>query len=1093
MASGATNPILNNPYAEPGRHYATNVAGELDYARPVSGRRLFTPEVQSIPVQQGKQGDIFGFNEVASAQYGTHLVNLLRREVGQWRADRYPNTTRITRELLQFWFLNEERDWTQTLFFAQREAVETAIWLNEVAERSNPGTHILRELDRARGVSADPAHCLPRVAFKMATGTGKTVVMAALIAYHYFNRQEYHGDPRFADNVLVVTPGITIRDRLAVLRVDTQGGIEATDYYHVRHLVPRTWRPLLAGLNSRLVITNFHAFEPRTLQGNKRSPFDGKPGPGGVKREAREDHSQVLGRLLGQFRAGSRLLVLNDEAHHCYQPREDTRKAEGENTQEENVRAAVWFTGLVRLAERFKIRSVYDLSATPYYLTGSGYPPYSLFPWVVTDFGLIEAIESGLVKIPFLPTRDDTQEIKLPVLRNLYEHVRDELPKAGQRTQRQRAKSEGESLAEAPPRIPDTLKLAFKQFYEHYEQEFRNRRHSLAARGSDQLTLEDNPPVFIVVCNNTSVSKEVFKYLAGYEPPADDAAAEPVAVPGAFELFSNFDPVTRQARPHPPALLIDSDALENSGQIDAGFKRVFARELDLFKRDYSRAHGQGAAEDISDAEILREVVNTVGRRNALGAHIRCVVSVSMLTEGWDANTVTHIVGVRAFGSQLLCEQVAGRALRRRSYLLSPYDEKSGALLPDRDARRRKSGVLWKFPPEYAHIIGVPFKLFKGGEAPTTETRPVTVIRALPERSHLELTFPNVDGYRLEYPEGPLSTDFTPLEDYLVDGSRLPTKTILGTAVSGEERELSVESILAMREQEIFYRIAKDLLRDHFPGISRTEGVQLHRFHELRDVVADWYDRKVRVLGKDPKWKKLLYFQDPGPLVAHVARAIKPAGPAGEAIRAILNYYNPAGSTRFVHGQTTRETCPVRFSQVNAVIVDSGWEAKVAKTLDDLADEGHVLAWVKNAFLDLRIPYTDAAGKERHYLPDFLVHCRLAGGPTVNLLVEVTGLNRDKTEKLWTVRHRWLPAVNSLRETRGWPLWDFLELNEETAVADCRNRLVDRLRELALAYPLSGCWAARRDDELKHGLWTEDFEIPPRKVDPARWASSPLDE
>jgi type III restriction enzyme len=302
-------------------------------------------------------------------------------------------------------------------------------------------------------------------------------------------------------------------------------------------------------------------------------------------------------------------------------------------------------------------------------LTGSGYDPYSLFGWVVSDFGLIEAVESGLVKIPFLPSRDDTQEISLPVLRNLYENVKTGLPKAGRKTAKARAKAEGKRFVEEPPQLPETLKIALKQFYEHYKEEYENRRHSAAALRTDQLSFEDSPPVFIVVCNNTSVSKEVYKYLAGYEIPAEDESQPAQVVTGAYPLFSNYDAATNQPRNKPPTLLIDSDALENSDQIDDEFKRVFAPEINRFKEEYARVHGQGAAERMEDSAILREVVNTVGKRKALGAHIRCVVSVSMLTEGWDANTVTHICGIRKFGSQLLCEQVAGRALRRQSYYL----------------------------------------------------------------------------------------------------------------------------------------------------------------------------------------------------------------------------------------------------------------------------------------------------------------------------------------------------------------------------------------------------------------------------------------
>ena len=1032
MAMAEPNPILNNPYREPEWHYATNLEGELDYEKVEAGRRTFTGELQTILVPQRAQLSLVELNEFAAREYGNHLVNVLRQEIRTWRNAGYPNTTRMTRELLHFWFKNKERDFTQSLFFAQQEAIETAIYLNEVAENSNVGQRLLSDLEKAQ----IETERLPRIAYKMATGAGKTVVMGALIVYHFFNRREYRNDVRFADNFLIVTPGITIRDRLAALRVDNRTGVEAQDYCYTRTLVPSTWRGELHQLNAKLVIVNYQQLQAHTLQGNKRSPFDGKIGDDGRKVEAREDAAQVLKRVMGKFRPDSRLLVINDEAHHCYSPRYDQRVAEGEDAKRENERAAVWFNGLREIAKRYKIRSIYDLSATPYYLTGSGYDPYKLFPWVVTDFGLIEAIESGLVKIPFLPHWDDTQ-LQTPVLRELYRHVKRELPKAGQKKRRARARAQGEVLLEEPPRLPDIVKAAFKQFYEHYQEEYKDRRHSLAARGTQQLEIADTPPVCIFVCNNTSVSKEVFKYVAGYAQEAGSDGESEQAVPGVYDLFSNFDPDTRAARSKPPTLLIDSDALENSNQVDDEFRRVFAKEIEQFKRDYALRHGQGAGDQITDAEILREVVNTVGKPNSLGAHIRCVVSVSMLTEGWDANNVTHIVGLRAFGSQLLCEQVPGRALRRQSYFLKGYD-KAGNPTTD-----KRSIVTHKFPPEYAHIIGVPFKLFKGGKTPRPGPADVTPVFAVRERTEkYETTFPKIEGYRVDYPEGELTYTFEGIEDYEIDGSILPTKTIMTTGVDGQQVQLSIEDILQMREQQIVFQIAKGLLREEF---SDEQGdPEFQRFHQLTAIVRDWYDNKVSVLHKSPEWKKLIYFHEPKKVVAHIKRAIHPAGKGDERIRPKLNYYNPTGSSRFVHGQTTRECYPTKHSHVNVVVIDSGWEGRMAKMLDDLADEGRLISWVKNAFLDFRIPYTNKQGEEKIYYPDFIVRAHTGAGETVNLVLEVTGQKRDKWEKVWAAKNRWVPAANCIREQYKWDRWDYIEISED--IRDGRNQLLYRLRD-----------------------------------------------
>jgi hypothetical protein len=315
------NPILNGPYDAPGLHYATDQAGNLNYDDVREGRRIFVADTPTIPLAQREPG-MFDLNEFAS-EWQDHLINLLRREVGAWRVARYAGvTSRVTRDLLDFWFLNPAREDRDKLFFAQQEAVETAIWLNEVAERSNAGTHLLSRLAQSQQtVSTMPAQVLPRIAFKMATGSGKTVVMACLILYHFLNRRQYRNDTRYADDFLIVAPGITIRDRLQVLKVDTNTHIrsEAHDYYRQRTLVPSGYTNDLDALNAHLIITNYHTFEARVLSGNKKSPFDGKLDASGKKREAKEDSNLVIKRVLAKiFKPGRRLLILNDEAHHCY-------------------------------------------------------------------------------------------------------------------------------------------------------------------------------------------------------------------------------------------------------------------------------------------------------------------------------------------------------------------------------------------------------------------------------------------------------------------------------------------------------------------------------------------------------------------------------------------------------------------------------------------------------------------------------------------------------------------------------------------------------------------------------------------------------
>jgi type III restriction enzyme len=1035
----ADNPILNSPYSEPQLHYATVATGPekgaLDYTNIVKGRRIFDPESEgALPTRQtNPQGQIFEVNDFA-AEYRSHIINLCRKEVGLWRTANYPNTTRITKELLTFWFNNPERLVTKKLFFAQQEAVETAIWINEVAEKSNAGQHILNLLRNGQHtVSEDPADQLPRIAFKMATGSGKTVVMACLICYHYFNRQEYRNDTRFADYFLIVAPGVTIKSRLGVLFVDTKNKNpkDIEDYYRVRGLIPANMEHRLENLNARLVITNYHTFEPKILQGNKRSPFDGKVDLEGKKIDTgnKEDFAQIVKRTLGKFKSGSRVLILNDEAHHCYLPKSKSKTTDNEEA-DENARAAVWFSGLREIAKKFKLQAVYDLSATPYYLTGSGYTPYSLFPWVVSDFGLIEAIESGLVKIPFLPESDNTQELTMPVLRNLYDHVKDELPKKGLTKRKAEAKAEGKIFQEELPRIPSLVKGALDQFYNHYVEYYNGIRKYK----EEKANIFSAPPVFIVVCNNVSVSKEVYKYIAGFEYNNDDGTT--TTVQGAKDLFSNYDPATNKPLKRPPTLLIDSDALENGEQINEDFKKIFTSEIEEFKKDYARMHGQGSIEKISDAEILREVVNTVGQQGKLGSHIRCVVSVSMLTEGWDANTVTHIMGLRAFGSQLLCEQVAGRALRRMNYFLQGYDKDGN---PTNDKRKI---VIEKFPPEYAHIIGVPFKMFKGGKTePPPPPVDLTHIAAIPERqAAMEIEFPNVVGYRVENLDGDIKYDFSNIENYEIDGSKFPTETIMTSPISPNEEKLEVKGVLEKRDQELIFLITKELIKYHF---SDEEGnPRFQKFNKLKSIVEEWYNEKVLLLNiTDQRFKRLLYFEEPKKIVDHIARGINPQLNTTEHIRPVFNYYNKFSSTKYVNGNTVKDVYKTDKSHVNYVVMDSDWEGICAKTLEEIST---VESYVKNQFLGFAIPYTKD-GKDRQYFTDFIARVKSKDGTIKNLMIEISGMSKDKAEKKWFVENRWIPAVNALKEKYEYPEWHFIEVAND--IRNIKNQLIEKIQSI----------------------------------------------
>ncbi len=526
------------------------------------------------------------------------------------------------------------------------------------------------------------------------------------------------------------------------------------------------------------------------------------------------------------------------------------------------------------------------------------------------------------------------------------------------------------------------------------------------------------------------MSRELFKFIAGFE--YEDEKGNRIVHKGEFEVFNNYDQFGRPKH-KAPTLLIDSDALENSGQVSDEFQKVFAAEIAEFKKEYARLYGQGAADEITDGELLREVVNTVGKPGKLGAHIRCVVSVSMLTEGWDANTVTHIMGLRAFGSQLLCEQVAGRALRRREYFLQGYDKDGQPTNEERKIKR------YKFPPEYAHIIGVPFKMFRSGSgvqtiAPQTKGEHIT---ALEERqAEHEIKFLNVDGYKKVVLPETLRHDFSKLAPYEFDGSKFPLNTDLGSAFSPDEPKMQVEQVLQKRHQEIIFLITSYLMRRVFGGEGEDEkNTRWHLFGALRGIVQEWYETKVRMLNiVAPEHRKLLYYADPVGICDHIMKGINPERDTREFVRPVLNPYNPVGSTLYVNGHTSRDTYETKKSHVNKVAMDSKWEGICAKTLEELKP---VVSYVKNHFLTFEIPYLKE-GKDHKYRPDFIVRIKLANGSMANLIIEITGMEFDKKEKRWYVLNRWLPAVNAVRKEYDMDPWYFTEVAGD--IRDIKNDL-----------------------------------------------------
>ena len=1021
MQANNDNPVLNNPYEEPQYYYDTDMNGNIDYATVINGRRPFGYDVNIVPKKRGDK-TIFSQEDFISVDPNAEFINGIRKEVKAWRETGYPKASRITKELLDFWFNNKERRANLRLFFCQREAVETAVWLNEIAERDpNTGNYILNLLgERRHTVSKDDAYVLPRTAFKMATGTGKTVVMAMLILYNYLNKRANPMDTHYADHFLLCAPGITIRDRLSVLQLDysqRSNNFERTDYYHQRGLIPPQFEKELGGLNASITIVNYQQFLPRVFSG-----------------------SVMLSRILEKGVKGKRIVVINDEAHHCYLPKQNKDKSltddEKSDLKQENEAAMVWYEGLRQMKLLgYKLQQVYDLSATPYYLKGSGYPEYSLFPWVVSDFGLVDAIESGLVKIPYLPAYDNTTDLDEPKLRNIYECIKDKLPKRGIRAQKKKDKEDNVDtsvLTVQAPNLPTLLNTALEQFVKDYEDYDRGLRQAYEAMG----TLYTAPPVLIVVCNNTTVSHEVYRDIAGYQDGVNEDG-EPRYRKGRFDVFSNYDGMGLPKEKF-PTLLIDSSALdEASTRIDEAFKKAYANEIEEFRHEYANQHGAGSADNLTDADILREVVNTVGKPGKLGGDIKCVVSVSMLTEGWDANTVTHVCGIRAFGSQLLCEQVVGRALRRQSYDLIPYD-KLGREIDRKDLKRyNPENVTYKFPPEYARIIGVPFNTFKGGQTVVTKPqKPKAIIRALPERKQMEIRFPVITGYRSDNIEGSLKADFTGLPKFQLNFNQIPTETVLQTVVNGDQKMLKTD-YKELRDSQVIYYFAHLMIREYYT--SREHGQQFQKFPDIKQIVETWYNEQLEIVGGDgsTEQKRLVMLWDYKVVLGNINEGIHKANADHEEITAVLNYYNPEGSTIHVYRPTNKTVYPTQKSHVNYVIAeDNSWQQIAAKTLDAMEC---VECWVKNTYLGFRIPYT-VGDENKEYQPTFIV--RVKG---INLIVECEDFDSDKSGNKEAKRHYlkdyWIPAANNLK-TYG--TWDLLEVRD---IDQLEKLINDKIKQL----------------------------------------------
>ena len=1011
-------PILNSPYECPLRHWELDAQGQPTQKTIESRRRaefitpIPKPKKRKTPAKQ--EEIVFDEGKGLSTkeqQYDpTSIINELRRNVDQWRALPNPNQWQVTPEtarLLQHW---RHHNFTGVRpFFCQVEAVETVIWLMEVAPQTKSGKRLLEHL-AASNKDANPE--LMRLALKLATGAGKTTVMAMIIAWQTINAERRPNSKNFTRGFLVCAPGLTIKDRLRVLQPN-----DPDSYYGSRELVPSDM--LEEVKRAKIVITNFHAFKLRErieLSAGGRSLLQGR----GDALNTLETEGQMIQRVMPDLMGLKNILVLNDEAHHCYREKpkdadeEELKGDERKEAEKNNEAARLWISGLEAVNRKLGLNIVIDLSATPFFLRGSGYAEGTLFPWTMSDFSLMDAIECGIVKLPRVPVAENIPGDEMPMFRDLWENIRQDMPKKGR----------GNSDELDPLKLPTRLQTAMQALYGHYEKTFKLW---------DEKGVRV-PPCFIIVCQNTAISKLVYDFISGFHRKNENGTT--TLENGRLALFRNFDETTGNPLARPNTLLIDSEQLEAGDALDENFRGMAADEIDRFRREITERTGdQRKAETITDQELLREVMNTVGKYGTLGGSIRCVVSVSMLTEGWDANTVTHVLGIRAFGTQLLCEQVIGRALRRQSYDLN------------------EEGL---FNVEYADVFGIPFdfnaKPVIAPPQPPRETIQVKAVR--PERDALEIRFPRVEGYRVELPEERLAADFN--EDSILELSPAivgPSKT-RNSGIIGEGVDLDLEHLGDMRPSTLLFHVTQRLLYTKFrdPG----DEPKLHLFGQLKRITKQWID--TCLVCKGDTYPALLMYQELADIACNRITAGITRKFIGERpIKALLDPYNPVGSTihvRFNTSKTDRwETSgPPPKCHINWILLDSDWEAEFCRVAES---HPKVKAYVKNHNLGLEVPYRYGS-EMRKYLPDFIVLVDDGHGPDdlLHLIVEIKGYRReDAKEKKSTMETYWVPGVNHLKTYGRWAFAEFTEIYEiESDFAATVQKEFNKMIESATAKP-----------------------------------------
>lgn len=892
--------IINSPYREPSKHLKYN--REERKFELIDGRR---PAGYTIASEHSEKFDDPGFFVELPE------VNKIRQRVDSWRDAGYPGVTKVTKELLDYWN-REDRD--KKLFFCQLEAIETLIWFVEAPDSEKQGIKL-------EGDGGD----IQRLCSKMATGTGKTVVMGMLIAWQIINKITYRQDTRFAKDILVIAPGLTVRNRLQVLNPSAP---EESNYYIEFDLIPSGMFDKLRG--GRVKIINWHLLEWETEDQVKRKKSVDKRGVKSDEAYARE--------VLGELKDAKNIAVINDEAHHAWRinPEALGKYIRQRDLKDSAQESTVWVGGLDKINKVRHIMRCFDFTATPFFPSGKKASEESLFGWIVSDFGLNEAIESGLVKTPRVVVRDDgTPNSK--TMRSKFYHIYSD----------PEVKSDINRSVEKEVALPDLVTKAYYFLGMDWLETFRLWRGKA-----------ETPPVMISVCNRTETAARV-KYSLDNGKIRIDELKNPEAT-----------------------LQIDTKVLNEAE---------------------SGLNGNNGTSKKTVAEELREKVDTVGQKGQPGEIIQTVISVGMLSEGWDAKTVTHIMGLRAFTSQLLCEQVVGRGLRRTSYDVNP-----------------ETGL---FEPEYVNVFGVPFTFLphegegvgpEDGVPPPPPT-PKTRVHVDDEKKEFEISWPNV--LRINHTYAPrLKIDINKVQELQLNPEDTPLKAELAQIIEGKPDvtkklkiiDLSnkdIEKLLtSLRKQRLIFEAARDVFDQMKPS---WPGTKEYLIAQLIRIVEEFIDSDKLVIQsesyREDLKKRLLILLNLNKIVQHLFGAIRAENT--EKLVPIFDKEVPIKSTSKMVTWYTIKPCELTSrSHISHVVYDSSWEASESYELEN---NNAIDSWAKNDHLGFVISYL-YKGVIHSYYPDFLI--RLKNGKM--LVLEVKGVDDEKNRTKRAALKEWIDAVNS---------------------------------------------------------------------------------